>query len=228
MKPSLTVPLAIIAGGIIVAGAVYFSTAGGGAGSGGHPELVRPVGASDHILGNPAAPVKIVEYADFDCEFCKTFDGTLHELIANEGANGQVAWVFREFPLTEIHPNALARARAAECVAQVAGNDAFWKFADALFANQPVDPARYGALAAEAGVSGDAFASCYANAAGSVDARIAADRQNALDMGAHGTPYSLILAPGEAPVVLDGAYSYDALKGLVDQALAESSTSPSR
>jgi len=54
----------------------------------------------------------------------------LHQIIANEGVGGNVAWVFREFPLIEIHPNALFNARAAECVAQVAGNDAFWKFAD--------------------------------------------------------------------------------------------------
>ena len=106
----------------------------------GNPALVRPVDATDHLLGNPAAPVVVVEYADFDCEYCKDFDTTMNQVIANEGANGQVAWVYREFPLTEIHPNAFSSAEAAECAAKVAGNDTFWKFADELFANQPVDP----------------------------------------------------------------------------------------
>ena len=222
MKSSTVIPIAIILGGVIVAAAVYYSTArpppSTSSGTG-NPALVRPLDSSDHILGNPAAPVVIVEYADFDCDYCKGFDSILHQIIANEGAGGSVAWVYREFPLTELHPNALKHAEAAECIAQVAGNDAFWKFADALFANQPTDPSRYGVLAAAAGAPADAFASCYSNAASTVDARISADRQNALDSGAQGTPYSLILAKGRVPVVVAAAYSYDAMKLLIDEAL---------
>lgn len=220
MKTSYTIPLAIIFGGIIIAGALYASVPKKEAGSG-NPELVRLVDASDHILGNPAAKVMIVEYSDFDCDFCKTFNETLHQVIANEGTNGDVAWVYRQFPLIEIHPNALAHARASECVAQVADNETFWKFETALFDNQPVDPSSYGALAQAAGVTGDAFATCYANAAATLDARIMSDRQNALDMGARGTPYSLILVAGKPPIVMAGGYSYDAVKQLVDEALAQ-------
>ena len=224
MNKSLTIPLAICLGGVVIAAAVYFSIAKEPSTSSGqgNPALVRPVSSTDHILGNPAAPVTIVEYADFDCEFCKGEDDTLHQVIASEGAAGQVAWVYREFPLTEIHPGAQAAAQAAECVASTSGNTAFWAFADSLFKNQPVDPSQFGTLAGSAGVKdGNAFAQCYANASTTVAARIAADRQNALDVGARGTPYSLILVNGQAPVVMDGAYSYDAVKQLVDQALAE-------
>lgn len=162
----------------------------------------------------------IVEYADFECGPCNGFHETLRQIIANEGARGEVAWVLRAFPLSELHKNALSSARAAECVAKVAGNDAFWKFADTLFAHQPIDPLRYGAFAQEAGVTGSAaFSACYMNATQTVDARIAADRKNALDAGASGAPYSLILVAGKPPVVMDGAYSYGAVKLLVDQAL---------
>ncbi|MFZ2500465.1 MAG: thioredoxin domain-containing protein [Minisyncoccia bacterium] len=222
MKTSHTIPLAIVFGGIIVAIAIYVSmpkqssTSSGN----GNPALVRPVGSSDHILGNPAAKVMIVEYADFDCDYCKGFDDTLHQIIANAGVNGNVAWVYREFPLTEIHPNALPNSRAAECVAQVAGNDAFWKFKTTLFANQPIDPTKYGVYAKASGISGDDFATCFANASATLDTRIMADRKNALDVGARGTPYSLIVVPGKPPVVIDGAYPYEAVKQLVDQALA--------
>lgn len=220
MVKSLTIPIAIVIGGIIVAVAVYASMPKRVATDTGNPALVRPVDTSDHILGNPAAKVMIVEYSDFDCAFCKGFSETLHKIIANEGANGDVAWVFREFPLIEIHPNALSHARAAECVARVAGNDTFWKFETALFANQPVDSANYGTLAKAVGISGDAFATCFANAEATIDARIMADRQNALAMGAQGTPYSLILVAGKPPVVIDGAASYDAVKELIERALA--------
>lgn len=164
----------------------------------------------------------IVEYTDFECGPCEGSHETLRQIVANEGAKGEVAWVLREFPLTELHQNALSSARAAECVAKVAGNDAFWKFADALFANQPADPLRYGAFAQAAGVLGtDNFSACYMNAAEAVDARINADRQNALDAGASGAPYSLILVAGKPPVVMDGAYPYGAVKLLVDQALGK-------
>lgn len=219
MSKSLTIPIAIIAGGIIVAVAVYVSMPKAPP-SAGNPSLVRLVSASDHILGNPAAKVMIVEYADFDCEFCKDFHETLHQIIANEGAGGEVAWVYREFPLIEIHSNALSHARAAECAAQAGGNDAFWKFSNALFANQPADPSRYGELASSIGLMGDAFASCYAGASVTLDTRILADRQNALDMLAQGTPYSIILVAGKPPVEMAGGYSYDAVKELVDQALS--------
>ncbi len=218
MKSSFAIPLAIVLGGIVVAVALYASVPKNG--GPGDPTLVRAVGSGDHVLGNPAAKVMIVEYSDFDCEFCNAFHETLHQIIANEGAGGGVGWVYRQFPLIEIHPNALSHARAAECAAQAAGNDTFWKFADILFANQPVNPSRYGELAKAAGISGDAFAACYANASATFDARIMADRRNALDMGARGTPYSLILVAGRAPVVMEGGYSYNAVKELVDQALA--------
>lgn len=222
MKSSLTIPLAIVLGGIIVAVAVYVSMPKQPPASlrTDNPELVRPVGATDHIFGSPAAKVMVVEYSDFDCEYCKNFHEIMHQIVANEGAGGQVAWVFREFPLIEIHPNTLSHARAAECIAQTAGNDVFWAFTDVLFKNQPVDSSQYGTLAKAAGVSTDAFATCYANASATVEARILADRENALDIGAQGTPYSLILVAGETPVVMNGFYSYDDVKQLVRQALA--------
>ncbi|MHB8860266.1 MAG: DsbA family protein [Minisyncoccota bacterium] len=221
MSNKFTIPLAIVFGGVIVAISVYVSMpkATPESSNGGNPALVRPVGASDHILGNPAAKVMIVEYADFDCEYCSVFDATLHQVIADEGTSGKVAWVFREFPLIEIHPNAMTNAEAAECVAQTAGNDAFWQFKTELFSHQPIDPTQYGTFAQTIGLSGNAFASCFANASTTVDARIMADRQNALDMGAQGTPYSLIIVAGKPPVVMSGGYSYDAAKALVDQAL---------
>ncbi|MBU6214418.1 thioredoxin domain-containing protein [Patescibacteria group bacterium] len=222
MKSALVIPVAIVVSGIILAAAVYLSLAKPAAPvRAGDPSLVRPVSASDHILGNPAAKVMIVEYADFDCEYCKGFNETLHQIIATEGANGEVAWVFRHFPLSEIHPDALALAKAAECAAEVGGNDAFWKFTDALYARQPVAPAAIGTIAAVTNVPADTFATCYASESTSAPLleRIQADRKNALAMGATGVPYSLILVRGKLPVVVDGAYSYDDLKTLVDQSL---------
>ena len=84
-------------------------------------------------------------------------------------------------------------------------NDAFWKFASALFANQPVTPSTLSTVADDAGISGTAFATCYANSSTTLDSRITADRQNALDMGATGAPFSIMVTNGKNPTVLDGA-----------------------
>lgn len=220
MSSSLKIPAAIAAGGVIIALAVYIAMPKTALSPGGNPALVRPVGTSDHIFGNPAAKVMVVEYADFDCTYCSGFSQTLHQIVANEGTGGEVAWVYRQFPLTEIHPNAMRHAEAAECAAQAGGNDAFWKFSDMLYAHQPVNPSQYGTFAAALSIPGDAFANCFANASTTVADRIAADRKNALDVGAQGTPYSLILVDGKPPIVMNGSYPYEAVKALVDQALA--------
>ena len=219
MRSSYAIPAAIIVSGIILALTIYAIMPKNP--SGGDPSLVRPIGTADHIFGNPDAKVMIVEYADFDCEYCVGLSDTLRHIVANEGAGGDVAWVFRQFPLIELHPNAFKHAEAAECAAIAGGNDAFWKFADLLYARQPVDPSQYGVLAQTLGIPGDSFASCFANAAETVDARITADRENAFAMGAPGTPFSLILVAGKPPVVMNGAYPYEAVQALVEQALAD-------
>lgn len=94
-------------------------------------ENVDPVSASDHIRGNPDAEIVIVEYSDFDCPFCARFHSTMNSVMDQYGE--EVAWVYRHFPLESLHPNAPAVAVASECVAELGGNDAFWKFADSYF-----------------------------------------------------------------------------------------------
>jgi protein-disulfide isomerase len=85
--------------------------------------------ATDHILGNLAtAKVTIIEYSDYECPYCARFDPVLQQVISD--SNGSVAWVYRHWP---IHQNSMAKLVAAECVAQLKGNDAFWKYSDLLF-----------------------------------------------------------------------------------------------
>ena len=65
---------------------------------------VKVVDSEDHIFGNPDAPVKLVEYSDFECPFCKRVHPTLKKIMADYGIDGEVAWVYRHFPLDSIHP----------------------------------------------------------------------------------------------------------------------------
>ena len=86
------------------------------------------VTASDHIIGSINAQIIIVEYSDFECPYCKAFEPTLKRLVSE--SNGNIAWVYRHWP---IHQNSFSKLVAAECVAKLKGNDAFWKYSDLLF-----------------------------------------------------------------------------------------------
>lgn len=87
-----------------------------------------PVTADEHIFGNPNAPVTIVEYSDYECPFCKQFQPTLKQIV--QGSNGNVRWVYRNYPL---HQHSFEKLTAAECIAKLKGNDAYWKYGDSLF-----------------------------------------------------------------------------------------------
>lgn len=82
----------------------------------------------DYIVGNPDASVVVVEYSDLECPYCKRFGETMKEIVAE--SNGEVAWVYRHWV---VHPGALPKAGAADCVAKLKGNDAFWKYVDLVF-----------------------------------------------------------------------------------------------
>lgn len=90
---------------------------------------VPPVDASDHVTGDPSkATVTIIEYSDYECPYCARFHPVLEQVVSE--SNGTVAWVYRHWP---IHQNSMAKLIAAECVSQLKGNDAFWKYSDLLF-----------------------------------------------------------------------------------------------
>src|SRR5207237_7967826 len=88
---------------------------------------------SDHVYGNPNASITLIEYSDFECPYCKSVHLTAKRVV--DESRGQVNWVYRHFPLEMHNPGAQKQAEASECAAELGGNEAFWKFADA------VDPA---------------------------------------------------------------------------------------
>jgi protein-disulfide isomerase len=89
------------------------------------------VSDSDHFRGSRDAKVVFVEYSDYDCPFCSRLHPTLKRLV--DEYDGRVAWVYRHFPLTQLHPQARDVSIAAECAAELGGNDAFWEFTDRYF-----------------------------------------------------------------------------------------------
>lgn len=200
----LTIPVAIIVAGALIGGAlVYTSRAPANAPASQTASTtpktanIKPVTSADHILGNPDAKVVAVEYSDTACMFCKPFATTLGKLIDTYGKDSTVAWVYRQYPIAQLHPQAPKEAEATECVNQIAGNDVFWKYITKLYAVTPsdkreaLDPAQLPLLAADFGVDKKAFQACLDG--GTFTKKIQSDINDAVVAGAHGTPYTVLV-----------------------------------
>jgi protein-disulfide isomerase len=95
------------------------------------PDLVLPVGTRDHAAGLASAPVTLVEYGDYQCPHC----GRAYPIVkaVQKKMGKRLRFVFRNFPLSEVHPNATTAAEAAEAAA---AQGKFWEMHDMLFENQ--------------------------------------------------------------------------------------------
>ncbi len=230
-KSSIAIPLAIVFGFGLIALAIYFSGIGKAA-----PAVVtqntptqpavttaakiRPVDGSDNIKGNPNAPILVVEYSDYDCPFCKSFHETMNQVMKEYGVDGKVAWVYRQFPISQLHPNAPRISEAALCVSEVAGNDAFWKFSDMVFEeramNEQTNVTKLPEYAVTAGADKAAFMSCLES--GKVKEKVTASYNDAAAAGIQGTPHSFILV-GNQQAPIEGAQPYEVVKQIIENLL---------
>ena len=151
-------------------------------------------GKQDHVRGKTSADVTLIEYTDFECPFCKQFHGTPSALL--DRYQGRVNWVIRSFPLPFHDPAARKEALVGECVAQLGGNDAFWTYADAVFANTksnggglPEDKS-VEKLAEAGGVSGAALIQCMTDDA--VIQRVDQDIADGNAAGISATPTTIV------------------------------------
>jgi protein-disulfide isomerase len=199
---------AIIVAGLIIAGAILLNGNDGTrtqanteSGNKMEPATLdaRPISAEDHIVGNPKAKTIILEYSDLDCPFCKNFHMTMKQVVAN---NDDVAWVYRHYPIPQLHPDAAKKAEATECAWEQGGNDAFWAFADKLFETK-YSLSELSSVARGLGLNVDAFNSCLAS--GKYAAKVQGDVTDGQKMGVNGTPSSFILVKGKVADTIGGA-----------------------
>lgn len=219
------VPFAIVAAGLLIAGAVFFgddSESPKNEADSTTTEEIRGIQENDHIIGNPNADIVIVEYSDIECPFCKQFHTTMKKIMNEYGKDGNVAWVYRHFPLSQLHPNAPALAEASECVAELGGNTAFWDFLDKIFESAPgntrFDMSQLGATAASVGVT-TGFNECIESERHR--ARVEEDFAEAIESGGRGTPYNIVLISGGSSVNIEGAQPYQTVKTMIDTILTE-------
>ncbi len=238
------VPLAIIIAGVIIAGAVLYSQSqpsqlskvgSGSTGSASPSQPVAPAGGDifgnggsalaqkalpitqeDHIRGNPNAPLALIEFSDLQCPFCNHFHGTMQQVLREFG--DKVKWVYRHFPLTSIHPEAMGAALASECVAQLGGNDAFWTFTDRVFESQAVMSANlYRQIASNLGLDMTDYDKCFSERR--FQNKVQEHLDQAVAAGGRGTPYNIIVGEKGNVFPFSGALPFEQVKPLIEQAL---------
>ena len=116
-------------------------------------------------LGDPKAPVTIVEYSDFECPVCRKLHDTLRSILPNYA--GKLRVIFKDFPFEQLHPWARTAAIAGRCAYQQKP-EAFWKVYDLIYDNQEILSAanawtKMTDYAGEAGLDAEAFKSCMAS-----------------------------------------------------------------
>ena len=228
-KGNISVAVAVVVAGLIIAGAVMFTNksnaptvgpTGQNAPAVDVVKNVRSVDESDWVYGNADAEITIVEYSDTECPFCTRLQPILKQVI--DESDGKVNWVYRHFPLVQLHPIAPTVAHSTECVGGIGGNDTFWDFLHKVYAesgaNEGTDLSKLEVYATEFGIDAEAYNQCMEESRH--QEKIQNDFRNAVESGGTGTPYSIMIK-GDTKVPIEGALPIEQWKTAIDALLAE-------
>jgi protein-disulfide isomerase len=175
--------------------------------------LTQPVSARDHAEGPADAPVTLVEYGDYQCPYC----GAAYPVVkrVQKKLGKKLRFVFRNFPLTQIHPYARIAAEAAEAAAL---QGRFWEMHDLLFEQQTLlEPDIIPSWAERIGVDVEQFGNDIKRSV--VEKRLQEDRQSGIRSGVNGTPTFFINGTR-----YDGSPDYGSLLAALELCLNASTT----
>lgn len=209
----LNIPTAIVVAGALIAGAVIYTKSptnfntNTAASVDTFTQEFKTVTDTDHILGNPNAKVKIVEYSDPSCPFCKVFHNTMNRIMNEYGSTGNVAWIYRHYTLDKadasgniLHPNAGREAQAFECANELGGPLKFWSYANRLYEITPsvtgaspngLDQSELPKIAEYAGLNVEDFNNCLST--NKYKEKVESDFLDGVNIGVQGTPTSIIV-----------------------------------
>ena len=164
----------------------------------------------DPIFGPEDAPITIIEFSDYECPYCRRFHlDVLPLLLASYGE--QIRIVFRDFPLTSLHPNAISAAHAANCAGD---QDKYWEYQEIMFIGAyGLGESAYLQYANDIELDEEAFTECQES--GRFEEEIIADYQYAAQLGVRSTPTFFVNG-----IPLIGAQPFDVFKDLIDRELA--------
>ena len=150
----------------------------------------------DHFRGNKNAKVTIIEFSDIQCPYCSRYHDTMKQVM--QTYPNDVKWIFKHFPLSNMHPYAKKAAEATECAGD---QNKFWEMTDDFYANQGlISDTFITSTAKNLGLDMDKFNSCLEK--GKYTAKVAADLEYGKKFGVQGTPGSFvngISIPGAVP-----------------------------
>ena len=179
--------------------------------------LIQPVSSRDHAQGLADAPVTLVEYGDYQCPFC----GAAYPVVKalQETLGHKLRFVYRNFPLTEMHPYALVAAEAAEA-ADLQGK--FWEMHDLIYEQQALlEPDILPVWAETIGLDLSRFGNDIEK--GDAAARVKEDRRSGIRSGVNGTPTFYINGARH-----DGPLDYESLLEALQAELAPRSVGAHR
>jgi len=221
-EQNFSIPLAIIAAGFIIAIALVFAKSSGpkeaAVITAGEPQdkIDIKLTNDDHILGNLQAKIKIVEFSDLECPFCKNFHSVMQQVVNDY--DGQVAWIYKHFPLDSLHPKARKEAEATECAAE---QGKFWEYTDRLLeitpSNNGLDLDQLPQIAEELNLDLAQFNACLDSEkyAGKIEDHY----RQAVQAGAAGTPYSVLIDENGDTQAINGALPYSSIQIMIDSVL---------
>lgn len=185
------------------------------------PEQPVKISADDDpVRGNQEAPITIIEFSDFQCPFCARFHvQTLPLLLENYIDSGKVKLVYRDFPIQNIHPNAMPAAVAAECADE---QGKYWQYHDKLFENQSqwakletTDViALFSQYSLEMELNQEQFEACLTS--GKYVNEIRNDLNDGREYGVTGTPGFFVGSEDLGFVELKGAQPFESFKKVID------------
>ncbi len=228
MKKDLMTPIAIVVAGAVIALALYFALSGKAnaptAQNGGEqaPQeiKIRGIEKDELIKGSKDAKIVIVEYSDTECPFCKRFHETMNKIV--DDYKGQVTWIYRHFPLDQLHPKARKEAEAVECAVKIAGPEKGFAYLDRLVeitpSNNKLDLAELPNIAKYVGVDVARFNKCIENR--ETKDVVEKDYQEAISSGGRGTPHNIFIV-GKEKFAVPGGLPYDKMKQIVDELLKQ-------
>lgn len=184
-------------------------------------EHLQMISEADHSRGDANAPMRLIEYSDLQCPFCKIFHKSMLEISPEYIATGKLQWAYRHFPLVSSHENAKNLAIATECAAKQGGDDAFWKMVDGIFADpdQKFDMTKLPTIAKASGVNVSLYMNCFASK--QTAAAVDEDMADGTKIGVGGTPYAVLISPTGKTFPLARAYSASELRTIFDAVMKQ-------
>lgn len=171
------------------------------------PRRAIEVHPDDPSLGPADAPVTVVQFADFECPFCRRMSETLRQLRQRYGTRLRIVW--KDYPLTRIHPRAVQAAQAARCANE---QGRFWDYHDRVFVMGTLDLPTLKQAAVDVALDVPRFVACVDSA--KYAALVERGLNQAVSLGLTSTPTTFVNGR-----MITGAQPYDVFARLVEQEL---------